>query len=128
MHEYSIAEELINTLLERVEEDKLSKTSKVHLEIGELRMVSREALSQAFRIVTEGTILEGAELQYEEIPLLVSCKECGFEGKVDYEDDTSLHFSIPVLSCPDCGGSVDIIEGEELSVRTLTLSGADIDD
>ncbi len=122
MHEYSIAEELINTLLDQVDEDRLSKTEVVHLEIGELQVISREALTQAFKVVTEGTLLEGSELRYEGVPILVRCEDCGFQGEVDYEDDFSLHFSVPVLSCPECGSTVDIVEGNELAIRSLTVA------
>lgn len=128
MHEYSIARELIDTLTEQVDEDKLSRTKKVHLELGELRVISREALSQAFKIVTEDTILNGAELDFEEVSLLAKCRECGFEGEVNYDDDLSLHFSVPVLSCPDCGSPVDILSGNELSVESLTIEDSDSDD
>lgn len=128
MHEYSIARELIDTLTEQVEEDKLSRTKKIHLELGELRVISREALSQAFKIVTEDTILNGAELEYEEVSLVARCQECGFEGKVNYDDELSLHFSVPVLSCPDCGSPVDIVRGNELSVKSLTVEDHDTDD
>ncbi len=121
MHEYSIAEELINTLLDQVNEDKLSSAEIVHLEIGELQVISRKALTQAFKIVTEGTLLEGAELRYEDVPILVRCEDCGFQGEVDHEDDFTLHFSVPVLSCPECGSSVDIIKGNELAIRSLTV-------
>ena len=122
MHEYSIAKELIDTLTEQVEEEKLSRTRVVHLELGELKIISKEALSEAFKIITEGSVLDGAVLEFEEIPLVVRCKECDFEGNVNYDDEFSLHFSIPVLSCPECEGSVEILEGDELSVRNLTLS------
>lgn len=128
MHEYSIARELIDTLTEQVDEDKLSRTKKVHLELGELRVISREALSQAFKIVTEDSLLNGAELEFEEVSLLAQCQECGFEGEVNYDDDLSLHFSVPVLSCPDCGSPVDILRGNELSVQSLTVEDSDSDD
>lgn len=128
MHEYSIAKELINTLLEQVDEEKLSETTGVHLEIGELRIISREALSQAFKIITEDTILSGSELIFEDIPLHVKCEECGFEGGVDYDEDFSIHFSVPVISCPECGSSVEIMEGNELAVRSLTVSDSVKDD
>lgn len=125
MHEYSIAEELINTLLDQVNEDKLSSTEIVHLEIGELQVISREALTQAFKVVTEGTLLEGSELRYEDVPILVRCEDCGFQGEIDYEDDFSLHFSVPVLSCPECGSTVDITQGNELAIRSLTVADED---
>ncbi len=127
MHEYSIAEELISTLLDQVEEEKLQNTTMVHLEIGELRVISLEALTQAFTIVTEETLLEGAELKFTDVELYASCNECSFEGNVEYDDDLSVHFSVPVLSCPECGGSLEIINGNELSVKSLTVSD-EVDD
>lgn len=128
MHEYSIARELINTLTEQLNEDKLSRTKKVHLEIGELRVISRGALSQAFKIVTEDTVLNGAELEFEEVSLVARCRDCEFEGEVNYDDDLSLHFSVPVLSCPDCGSPVEVVRGNELSVKSLTVEDPDSDD
>lgn len=128
MHEYSIARELIDTLTDQVDEDRLTRTKKIHLELGELRVISREAFSQAFKLVTEDTILNGAELEFEEVSLVARCKECEFEGKVNYDNDLSLHFSVPVLSCPDCGSSVDIIRGNELSVKSLTVEDSNPDD
>lgn len=128
MHEYSIARELIDTLTDQVDEDRLSRTKKIHLELGELRVISREALSQAFKIVTEDTILNGAELEFEEVSLVARCQECGFEGEVNYDDDLSLHFSVPVLSCPECGSSVNIVRGNELSVKSLTVEDSNSDD
>jgi hydrogenase nickel incorporation protein HypA/HybF len=128
MHEYSIAKELIDTLTDQVDDEKLSRTKKIHLELGELRVISREALAQAFKLVTEDTILNEAELEFEEIPLFARCKECDFEGGVNYDDDTSLHFSVPVLSCPECGSSVEIVKGNELSVKSLTVEDGEQDE
>lgn len=127
MHEYSIAKELISTLLDQVDEEKLQNTTMVHLEIGELRVISLEALNQAFGIVTEETLLEGAKLKFTDVELYASCNECSFEGNVEYDDDLSVHFSVPVLSCPECGGSLEIINGNELSVKSLTVSD-EVDD
>jgi len=128
MHEYSIAEELIDTLLDQVEEEDLRATTRVQLQVGELRIISREALAQAFKIVTEDTLLEGAELEFEDVQLYASCRECSFEGSVDYDEDLSTHFSVPILSCPECGGSLDIIRGNELAVESLTVSDETADE
>ncbi|MFB6290529.1 MAG: hydrogenase maturation nickel metallochaperone HypA [Candidatus Bipolaricaulia bacterium] len=121
MHEYSLAKELISTLTEQVSEDKLTKTEKVHLELGELRVISKEALSHAFEIITEDTVLKNARLEFEDVLTLARCKNCEFEGRPDYDDDISLHFSLPILSCPSCGSSVEVVRGDELSVKSLTI-------
>lgn len=128
MHEYSIARELIDTLTDQVDEDKLARTKKIHLKLGELRVISKESLSQAFKLVTEDTILDGAVLEFEDVSLEAKCKECGFEGKVNYDNNLSLHFSVPVLSCPECGSSVEIVSGNDLSVKSLTVDDFDSND
>lgn len=125
MHEYSLAKELVNTLLDHVDDDKLKLTEMVHLELGELRIISREALSSVYNIIVEGSILGGSRLEFETVKLEVSCKQCDFQGHVNYEDKENLHFSIPVLSCPQCGRSVEIIKGNELSIRKLTIDDND---
>lgn len=122
MHEYSLANELIKTLMDQVPEEDLKRTTKVHLRLGELRILSKEALDQAYKVITEDTILSNSELEYEEVSALIDCKECAFRGPVDYDKDPSLHYSVPILTCPQCGGSVEIEEGRELEVRTLTVS------
>ncbi len=122
MHEYSLANELIKTLMDQVPEEKLERARKVHLRLGELRVLSREALSQAYQVITEDTILSGSELEYENVSPLVDCKNCEFSGSLDYEQDSSMHYSVPVLTCPECGGPVEIKEGRELEVRTLTVT------
>ncbi|MFP4588440.1 MAG: hydrogenase maturation nickel metallochaperone HypA [Candidatus Acetothermia bacterium] len=125
MHEYSVATELIETLEQQVEEEKLVRAIKVHLRLGELRLISKEALEQAYEVLVEDTLLKDSCLEFEEVAIEISCKECNFKGPVEYEDDPAFHFSTPVLSCPQCGGSVEIIKGRELEVRTLTVREID---
>jgi len=122
MHEYSLAKELVNTLIEQVDDDTLTQTNTVHVEIGELRIISREALSSAYEIIITDTIVDGSRLEYENVQLKARCTSCGFEGPVDYDDEISAHFSVPVLSCPLCGNSVEVVQGNELAIRKLTVS------
>ncbi len=125
MHEYSLAKELVKTLLDGVPEDQLGKTEIVHVELGELRILSKEALSTAYGIITEDTLLEGSEIEYEDVKLEARCQRCDFSGPVSYEEEEGVHFAVPVLSCPECGGAVDILKGNELAVRKLTVADDD---
>lgn len=122
MHEYSLATELVNALTEKVSNSDLKQTRIVHVRLGKLRILSQQALVTAYQMVTEQTSLAGSKLEFEEVSVKVCCKNCGYSGKVDYEDDPSLHYSIPVLSCPDCGGPVEIEKGRELEIHSLTLN------
>ena len=75
------------------------------------------ALEFAFELVSEGTLLEGAELRLEEVPAAGRCRSCGM--------DTPLP-ELP-LCCRRCGsGDVEITQGEELLVEALELREEEI--
>ncbi len=124
MHEYSVASELIYALLPQL--DGLEgRITRVYLKKGELRILSDRALTHAFEMLAEGTRLEGAELVIEAVPACVRCSVCPYEGEVQRVSDEALHFSVPILSCPICGGEVDLITGRELSVEQVSVQDAD---
>lgn len=126
MHEYSVAEELVRAVLAQLAERGLDlgkeRVEAVHLRKGELRLLSDEALKQAYEILSLGTPLEGSQLVLEEVKALVTCKSCGYRGPVGYCDDLSFHFLAPILECPRCGGLVELVHGRELELVQLVLS------
>lgn len=121
MHEYSVVSELVTALLPRLE-GHAGKIISVHLKKGELRILSDQALISAFEIVSQGTRLQGATLEIEEVKAFIRCKACEYEGKAEYLRDEAFHFSIPVLTCPHCGSEVDVLFGRELYVNRVTLT------
>lgn len=124
MHEYSVAEGLVRTVLAELAERGLEgeRLEEVHLRKGELRLLSNEALEQAYEILSLGTPLMGSKLVLEEIKALVACKSCGYRGPPDYCDDPAFHFLAPILECPRCGGVVELIQGRELELVQLVVT------
>lgn len=120
MHEYSVASELINSLLPKAA-DVEGKIVNVFLKKGELRILSDQALANAFELLAEGTLLEGAHLTIEHVPVRVSCDSCGYDGPVDHVSDEGFHFAVPILSCPTCQSEVDMKSGRELFVDRLSV-------
>ena len=98
MHELSYATSILNTILEHVNsmDKKITKVSKINLEIGELTFINFEQLKFAFEVVAESTICEGAELEAEFIKPHVICKDCGYEGSLEANDEFEV-------VCPKCG-------------------------
>ena len=89
----------------------------VVLEIGQFSGVQVEALEFAFSVISDGTILEGAEMEYQTPPLVLCCMTCEAEYLSDLED----------LGCPVClGTQFEIVQGRELVVRSIS-GGADGD-
>jgi len=120
MHEYSVVVELVDALLPRLEQHE-GEVTAVFLKKGDLRILSDRALRNAFEVVAQGTRLEGATLEIESIPAAVACRSCSYSGSAKTLKDETLHFAVPVLSCPVCGADVEIRSGRELSVDRVSL-------
>lgn len=121
MHEYSLAQSLLESLLAYLRERPVpGRIRKVHVRKGELLVLSEWALSEAWRILAEGTELSGSELALEDVPVRVRCPSCGYEGEARYLTEEGWHMAVPILSCPRCGAPVEIREGRELAIVSLT--------
>jgi hydrogenase nickel incorporation protein HypA/HybF len=109
MHELSIAEAVVDIANRHAAGRKVAK---VELEVGYLRQVVPPALQFAFELVSQGTDVEGAELEMHEVPAAGRCRACG--------ESTPLP-GFP-LCCERCGGfDVEVTQGEELLVESLEL-------
>jgi hydrogenase nickel incorporation protein HypA/HybF len=109
MHELAIADAVIATTLRHTDGRRVAR---VELKVGHLRQVVPSALKFSFELVAVGTPADGAELDIEEIPARVSCRDCAAQ---------SLVADFP-LACASCAGlHVDVIAGDELFVDALEL-------
>jgi hydrogenase nickel incorporation protein HypA/HybF len=109
MHELSLAEAIAAIAEEHAGGRRVAK---VEVKIGHLRQVVPSALTFAFELVTQGTFVEGAELEIKDVPARVACRSC--------KADSGL-VELP-FACPSCGSvDVDLRAGEELFVDALEL-------
>ncbi len=112
LHELSIAESVIEIARRHANGRRVTK---VHMKVGHLRQVVPSALAFSFELVAQGTPVEGAELEMEEVPATGMCRECGTESQLP---------SFP-LQCRTCGGlDLEILRGEELLIESLELEEA----
>ena len=68
MHELSIALSLVDLACEEKERRQLPTVQALHLRVGSLSGVVRDALLFSFDMATAGTCIEGARLKVEETP------------------------------------------------------------
>ena len=109
MHELAIADSIVQIAGRHANGRRVTK---VHLKVGHLRQVVPSALAFSFELVGQGTPVEGAELEMEEVPATGSCRDCGAESRLK---EFPLH-------CGACGGfDLQVLEGEELFVQSLEL-------
>jgi hydrogenase nickel incorporation protein HypA/HybF len=113
MHEFGIAEALLQAALEEAKAQGALAIEQVHVQIGRLRRVVPEALNCAFAALAQGTLAEGAALVCEEIPPRVCCRACN--ANFQPEDDG-------VWVCPICGAAgEELLEGNESVLQRLVL-------
>lgn len=112
MHELSIALGILDAAEEEMRRHT-GRVAAVHLKLGRLSGVVKEALVSAYELAREGTLLEQAELVIEEVPILLHCSACAAEATPasPYE-----------MRCPTCGAlTPDVVSGRELEVCALEI-------
>jgi hydrogenase nickel incorporation protein HypA/HybF len=110
MHELSIAVSILDMAAEEAEARGV-RVRAVHLRLGPLSGVVKDALLSAYDLAREGTPLARADLVVEEVPVVAYCPACAAERTPT---------SFPLLICPDCGGPTpEVMRGRELEVFAL---------
>ena len=126
MHEVSVVTSLVDAVIAELEKYDVLKVNSVTVIIGDLTNLGEEQMTFAYGIVTRGTVLEGSELVIEREPIELECDACGFKGpaRVITDPDYDTH-SIPVLSCPECGGHVRVVRGMSCTVKCMDIEEAE---
>jgi hydrogenase nickel incorporation protein HypA/HybF len=120
MHELSITQEIVNTVEEaRAGAGAHLIVTAVRLKIGRFTAVVPDYVRYYFEMLTENTLLAGAEVDIEILPVIARCRGCGRE----FEPDG------PIPNCPHCGATAaDIIQGRELLVDAIEVDEPDNDE
>lgn len=126
MHEVSVVTSLVDAVIAELEKYDVTRVNSVTIIIGDLTNLGDEQMSFAYEIVTRGTVLDGSELIIEHEPIELDCEGCGYVGPavVLSDPDFDTH-SIPVLSCPKCGGHVKVVKGMSCMVKCMDIEEAD---
>ena len=118
MHEMSIAVSLVEAAQEELERLGNVRAQAIHLRLGPLSGVVREALEFSYEIACQSTPLEGSSLVIEEVPVLVDCPTCVAPRGI---------VSLQKFACVDCGSPCgNVIQGRELDVTGLEIVEAGV--
>jgi len=113
MHEFSIAQSVIETVRAQLPADERRPIRSVTLKLGQFNRIAPESLEYYFEIVREGTVAREAKLKIIPVPIQCRCGTCGF----NFEGGRY------VTICDRCGkGGVELISGNELNVIEIELS------
>jgi hydrogenase nickel incorporation protein HypA/HybF len=114
MHEMSLCLNLIDIIRQEMEKHGATRLLKVRVKHGQLANVVPEAMEFAFEACIRDTDMDGAELELEEVPLVLACSACGKEFTP--EDENVL-----CTPCPECGEDFGhrVVSGKELYLDFL---------
>jgi hydrogenase nickel incorporation protein HypA/HybF len=112
MHELSIAMSIVEMAEEEAQQRGV-EIAVVHLKLGALAGVVRDALLSCYEMACENTVLQGSRLVIEEIPVVILCSACRAERPLG---------SLQLFCCPECGAPAsEIVQGKELEVVALEI-------
>lgn len=113
MHELSIAMSIVDGACEEAERLSAARVEAVHLRLGRLSGVVKEALLFSYDLVAADTAIAGSRLKIEDVDAAIFCDECEAEREL---------ISIQNFACPVCGkASSNAIRGRELTIVGLEL-------
>jgi hydrogenase nickel incorporation protein HypA/HybF len=114
MHELSIAMGIVEAALDEAQKRGV-RVSAVHLRLGALSGVVKDALLFSFEVACQDTPLQGSRLIVEDVPVAIFCPQC---------KDKRMLTSVQSFACPECGvPSMNILQGKELEVYALEVEG-----
>ncbi len=122
MHEFSIAQAIVNAVLDRAKAEKASRVLYIDLEIGRLSFLNPEQVAFWVKTSFEGTLAGGAEVNIQVVEPRILCRACGYTGTLKMEDDPLYHILLPSFSCPECRSSeIEIEKGRECSIKRMEI-------
>lgn len=113
MHELSIALSIVESATEKVQEHPGTRVTAIHLRLGPLSGVVKDALLFSYEIACLDTPLVGSRLLIEETPVVIFCDQC----HTDRQLENFCH-----LACPVCGAlSSTVRGGKELEFVAMEI-------
>ncbi|MBN2803763.1 MAG: hydrogenase maturation nickel metallochaperone HypA [Deltaproteobacteria bacterium] len=112
MHEMSLAVSMIEQLEEIIKKEGAEKIESIHLEIGALSGVEKDAFEFVFPFAAEGTVASEAILTFDKVSLEFECRKCGF-----------VHITeSPEMMCPKCSSvDLNVLKGEDFKIKTMEV-------
>lgn len=118
MHEFSTAVSIIEAIKRAAKDYGATKVTGITIQIGKLSMLNHDQLLFGLEIATKDSIVEGAKITIEPLPIKIRCNRCATKSIVNKEG--ALYEVLSSLTCPKCKArDIDIIQGRECVVKDI---------
>ncbi len=113
MHEMSYIARMVSMADQTARENGAKAVKSIVVEVGKTSGVMPYYMHKYFPEASKGTMLEGAELICEEVPVKAFCEECQKEYFPRKEDN---------YLCTNCGGRrARIISGKDVVLKKVVI-------
>jgi hydrogenase nickel incorporation protein HypA/HybF len=119
MHELSIAMAIVEQASEVVQSRGGGRVHAIHVRVGPLSGVVKDALEFSWQAACEGTPIDGALLLIEDVPIVMRCSVCNAECEVSSPQD---------LRCAVCASPAypwELVHGNELELTSMEIDEDD---
>lgn len=111
MHEVGLVDGIVEAVQRRAGERPVAR---FRVRIGTLHRASQGPMDQALELVAAGTNLDGATMELIQVPVTMTCRDCG--AVADSDDIAAV--------CTSCGSTaVDHAGGDELTLESIEYAG-----
>jgi hydrogenase nickel incorporation protein HypA/HybF len=112
MHELSVTESLLEIALRHAPKDSPTRITGLHIVIGQLASIVDDSVQFYWDIIAQGTVAEGARLEFRRIPGELLCQDC----------NNRFLLSKTELYCPACGSQrFKVVAGEEFYLESIDV-------
>ena len=133
MHEWALAEAVIETAIEESRKEGLEEISEITVQIGELQQIELEvfqfALDEIAKAHDEDSLLTNAKMRLETEQAIFKCRVCGTEWDyrdtgVNDDEGEAIHFAPEVahvyVRCPSCKSpDFEVIQGRGVLLKAI---------
>jgi hydrogenase nickel incorporation protein HypA/HybF len=113
--------QIVESILKEAKKHGAKKVTEVHLVIGKLTFLGIEQVRFAYHILVEDTLMKDSKLVIQERDGVIECRNCGYNGTIEFKDDLMYYIPTPILKCPKCGETAKIVEGKECTIESIRM-------
>ena len=114
MHELSLSQSLLDIVEDYAGREGFSRVNVLRLSLGRFSCVNPDSLEFTFAVLSRGTRAEGARLEFDVRPAVLTCAACGGQSACDGPLE---------VCCPRCGSAEVFLKGgtEELKLQEMDV-------
>jgi hydrogenase nickel incorporation protein HypA/HybF len=113
MHELPVTESILKIVLKHALANGVRKVRIIRLKVGKLSDLEDGWIQRYFDYLSKGTVAEGARLEIERVPIIMTCNACSGSYEVEAA-------KMGVTVCPVCGGKGGtLLSGREYTIKEM---------